>query len=171
MSLSDIPLLTTARLRLRAPAMADFPAYAAFMASPRSAGLGGPLETKGAWAYFTHDTALWHLSGHGALMMDLRGTGELAGSISVNSGPMFDEVELGWMVYDGHTQQGLATEAATAVRDWVFGTLGLPTLVSYVGQTNTASRRVAEKLGAVIDPHAKSPGPQTLVYRHARAAR
>ena len=166
MTCAAIPVLETKRLRLRAPVMADFPAYAAFLATPSSKGVGGPLDTKGAWAYFTHDMALWALVGHGALMMERRDTGALAGSISVNAGPMFDETELGWMVYDGHTNQGLGTEAATAMRDWVFTTRALPTLVSYVGIDNAPSRRVAEKLGAVIDTGAKSPGPETLVYRH-----
>ncbi len=161
-----IPTLTTARLTLRAPCMADFPAYAAFLASPRSKGVGGPLDTKGAWAYFTHDIALWSLVGHGGLMMDLRDTGATTGTVGISAGPLFEETELGWFVYDGHTGQGYATEAGAALRDWAFETLHLPTLVSYVGASNAPSRRVAEKLGAVIDPRAKSPDPETLVYRH-----
>ena len=73
------------------------------------------------------------------------------------------------MVYDGHTGQGLATEAAMAVRDWALGARGLPTLVSYVGTANAPSRRVAEKLGAVIDLAVRPQGPETLTYRHRRA--
>lgn len=161
-----IPTLQTDRLILRAPVIADFPAYAEFLTTPRSQGVGGPLDTKAAWGYFTHDTALWHLVGHGALMMQRRDTGVLAGSISVNGGPLFDEVELGWMVYDNHTGQGLATEAAAVVRDWALGVRGLPTLVSYVGVANAASRRVAEKLGAAIDLAVRPQGPETLTYRH-----
>jgi len=166
-----IPTLTTERLILRAPMLADFAAYAAFLASPRSKGLDGPLDTRVAWSYFTHDTALWHLVGHGAFMLVRRDTGEVAGSIGVNAGPIFDEVELGWMVYDGHTGEGYATEAAAAVRDWALGTRGLATLVSYVGVDNAPSRRVAEKLGAVIDVVVRQQGPQTLTYRHKAGAR
>ena len=164
-----IPTLHTERMILRAPQIGDFPAYAEFLTSPRAKGVGGPLDTKAAWAYFTHDAALWHLVGHGALMMQRRDTGALAGSISVNAGPLFDEVELGWMVYDGHTGQGLATEAATVVRDWALGARCLPTLVSYVGVANLASRRVAEKLGAAIDLSVPPQGPETLTYRHRSA--
>ena len=159
-----IPTLTTARLTLRALQMTDFPAYAAFLASPSSKGVGGPLDTKGAWNYFAHDAALWHLAGHGALMIEWGGA--VVGSISVNAGPLFDEVELGWMVYDGHTGQGLATEAATVVRNWAMGARGLATLVSYVGVDNAPSRRVAEKLGAAIDRAVRPQGPETLTYRH-----
>ena len=39
-----IPTLETDRLILRAPKAEDFEAYAAFCASPRSAGVGGPYN-------------------------------------------------------------------------------------------------------------------------------
>ena len=57
------------------------------------------------------------------------------------------EREIGYRlvrVYWGH---GYATEAATAVRDYGFGTLRLPRLISMVDPQNVASIRVAEKLG------------------------
>ena len=74
-----IPILTTARLRLRAPVMGDFDAYAGMMASERARYMNGPLDTAGAWGYFTSDVALWHLYGHGGLMIDLIETGETVG--------------------------------------------------------------------------------------------
>ena len=162
------PVLHTARLRLRPPVMEDFPTYAAFLAGGRSGGVGGPLDTRGAWAYFTADVALWTLQGLGALMIEK--DGGIIGSISLNAGPLFPETEMGWMVYDGHEGQGYAPEAAAVVRDWALGPRGLATLVSYVGRDNAPSRRVAEKLGAVLDDGAVSMGPETLVYRHRRPA-
>lgn len=163
-NLDGFTVLETARLRLRAPVMDDFEAYAAFLAGPRSAGVDGPLDTKGAWAYFASDVALWTLSGVGGFMMQRKEGGAVIGLIAVNIGPLFAEPELGWMVYDGHEGQGFATEAARAVRDWALVQPVITSLVSYVGRDNTASRRLAERLGAVIDPNAASP--ETLVYRH-----
>ena len=55
--------------------------------------------------------------------------------------------ELGYDFRSDHWDLGLATEAATAVRDHAFGALGLPRLVSLIRQGNDASRRVAEKVG------------------------
>jgi RimJ/RimL family protein N-acetyltransferase len=55
--------------------------------------------------------------------------------------------ELGYDFRSDYWGRGLATEAATAVRDYAFGTLGLPHLVSLIRQGNDASRRVAEKVG------------------------
>jgi len=166
-----IPTLATARLTLRATVMDDFPAYARLMASPRAAGMGGPFDTRAAWGMFCHGVALWQFVGHGALMIDLGATGESVGLVEINHGPLFPEKELGWQLYEGHEGYGYATEAAGALRDWAFGTLALPTLVSYIGPGNARSIAVAERLGAVLDPAAAQQDPGDLVYRHVAGAR
>ncbi|MGE0116752.1 MAG: GNAT family N-acetyltransferase [Dongiaceae bacterium] len=163
---SRIPRLTTERLTLRAPVIDDFAAYARLMASPRSVGMGGPFDTRVAWGLFCHDVALWHLFGHGALMIDLTLTGECVGQVGINHGPLFPEKELGWQVYEGYEGNGYATEAARALRDWAFGALGLRTLVSYIDPGNSRSAAVAERLGAVLDQTAPRQDPEDLVYRH-----
>lgn len=56
-------------------------------------------------------------------------------------------IELGYDFRNDHWNQGFATEAAKAVRDYAFDTLPLPRLISLVRQGNTTSRRVAEKIG------------------------
>lgn len=156
----------TGRLVLRAPAAEDFPAYARLLASPRARGMGGPYGLRAAWGMFCHDAACWALFGHGALMIDLRATGECIGQVGINHGPLFPEKELGWLVYDGHEGRGYATEAAAALRDWAARTLGLDRLVSYIDPDNTRSIAVAERLGAVIDPGAAKMDAGDLVYRH-----
>ncbi|MCR6672125.1 GNAT family N-acetyltransferase [Devosia ginsengisoli] len=161
-----IPTLTTPRLTLRPSAYADFPAYAALMASPRSIHMGGPFDTFAAWGLFCHDVALWHLFGHGALMIDLTETGQCVGQVGINHGPLFPEKELGWLLYDGHEGQGYAIEAAQALRDWAFASGGLTTLVSYCDAGNVRSIAVAERLGAVRDPAAPKQDPEDVVFRH-----
>ncbi len=166
------PTLHTARLTLRPLTMADYPAYAAFMASPRSIHMGGPYDRSRTWGVFCHDAGQWALFGFGGLMIDVAATGHTVGSVSVNHGPLFPETELGWFLYDGHEGHGYATEAAEALRDWAFATRDLPTLVSYIDPPNHASARVAERLGARLDPEApRQPGDEAdLVYRHPRGA-
>jgi hypothetical protein len=116
-----IPSLTTERLVLRAPVANDFPAYAQLLASPRAEGMGGPYSRRAAWGMFCHEVAGWALFGHGALMIDLRATGDCVGQVGISHGPLYPEKELGWHVYDGHEGQGYATEAAVALRDWPLG--------------------------------------------------
>jgi len=57
------------------------------------------------------------------------------------------EVEIGYRLRKSHWGQGLATEAAIAVRDYFFTTLKLPRLVAMIDPRNTASINVATKLG------------------------
>ncbi len=161
-----IPTLVTNRLNLRPPRLDDFSAYRDFMASPRSTGVAGPHDLAAAWAMFCQDRALWSFFGHGALMIDLAESGECIGQVGINHGPLYPEKELGWLLYDGHEGRGYAAEAATALRDWAFDTLKLPTLVSYVGAGNRQSAAVAERIGGVLDPVAPRPLPSDLVYRH-----
>ena len=163
---AEIVTLRTERLILRAPTAADFDAYFAFMASPRSPGVGGPHGLQAAWGFFCHDVAQWRLFGHGGLMIDLADTGECVGQVGINDGPLFPEKELGWLLYDGHEGRGYASEAAIALRAWAFATLRLPTLVSYVYAGNTRSMAVAERIGARLDPDAPRDDPAALVYRH-----
>ncbi len=163
---SDIPTISTARLTLRAQVAADFPAYLAFLASPRSAGMGGPFDVRAAWGMFCHDLACWRLFGHGALMIELTASKQCIGQVGINHGPLFPEKELGWLLYDGHEGHGYATEAAFALRDWAFATLKLPTLVSYMAPDNAMSAAVAKRLGGVLDPSAPREDPDDLVYRY-----
>lgn len=163
-----IPTLHTARLTLRPMVEADFAAYRALMTSPRSVYMGGPYDDRGAWGAFCHDIACWTLFGHGGLMIDLDATGECVGQVGINGGPMFPEKELGWLVYEGFEGRGYVTEAAAALRDWAFGSLGVESLVSYVDPANARSRAVAERLGAVPDDKAPRQDPEDIVYRHYR---
>ncbi len=55
--------------------------------------------------------------------------------------------ELGYDFRSDAWNQGYATEAASAVRDYAFGVLRLPQLISLIRIGNLASRRVAEKVG------------------------
>ncbi len=57
------------------------------------------------------------------------------------------EVEIAYLIARSHWGLGLATEAARAIRDHGFATLGLDRLVSIIHRDNLASRRVAEKTG------------------------
>jgi len=55
--------------------------------------------------------------------------------------------ELGYDFRSDYWNQGFATEAASAVRDYAFDVLELPQLISLIRVKNTASQRVSEKIG------------------------
>ena len=57
------------------------------------------------------------------------------------------EVEIGYRLAQSTWGQGYATEAAKAVRDDAFTTLGIKRLIALIDPSNVASIRVAEKIG------------------------
>jgi len=58
-----------------------------------------------------------------------------------------DEVELVYVIVPAFWRRGYATEAAAAIRDYAFQTLGVLRLVCLIDPANTASERVALKTG------------------------
>ncbi|MEM7169774.1 MAG: GNAT family N-acetyltransferase [Pseudomonadota bacterium] len=130
--------------------------------------MGGPFSTEEAWGLFCHDVAQWTLMEHGALTIEERSSGSCPGQVGINDGPRFPEHELGWQLYPKAEGQGFAYEAALALRAWAFKTRGLKTLASYIDSENSRSRRLAERLGAVLDLTATPQEPGDLVFRHPK---
>lgn len=150
-ALANIPVLETERLVLRAPEAGDLDAVAAFYASPRSAFAGGPLDPAHAWRQLAIEIGHWPMRGYGRWTVVRRDTGAAAGLVGIIHPPAWPEPELGWDLFDGHEGQGLASEAARAVRDHCYRTLGWTTLISLIAPDNTRSAALARRLGARID--------------------
>lgn len=77
--------------------------------------------------------------------------------------------ELGYDFRSDYWRQGYATEAAMAVRDYAFGALHLPRLISLIRIGNVASQRVAEKIGMEHLSEFTRYGYQYWKYGMARA--
>ncbi|MGL4238747.1 GNAT family N-acetyltransferase [Tabrizicola sp.] len=159
-----VPVLHTPRLTLRAPRLADFPAYAAIACTDRGIHIGGPFTEEEAWADFCCMTANWLLRGHGNWAVETH-AGDLVGFVLIGFEPGDQEPELGWFLTEGAEGHGYATEAATTARDHAFLALGLARFVSYIDPANPASARVAERLGAVVE--GQLDGSDVWVHRPA----
>ena len=61
------------------------------------------------------------------------------------------EVEIGYRLTRSVWGKGYATEAALAVREYAFASLGLKRLIAMIDPSNGASIRVAEKLGMHLE--------------------
>jgi len=99
-------------------------------------------------------------------MLEERESGLCLGQVGINSGPLFPEDEIGWLVFPEAEGRGFASEAASALLDWARRVKRFKTLVSYVDPKNERSCRLAERLGATLDEQAARPDPADLVYRH-----
>lgn len=160
------PRIETEHLVLRSMSMDDWPDYVIMLSSSRAKHMGGPFDTADAWSLFCRDIAQWSLFGLGSLMIDEKSTGLCVGQVGINSGPLFPEYELGWMLYEAVEGKGIAYEAAMTTRDWAFNVRGLETLVSYISPANELSIKLAQRLGAVLDHGALRPDSDDLVFRH-----
>ena len=73
------------------------------------------------------------------------------------------DVEVAFTIAQVHWGQGLATEAALAIRDHAFHTLGLTRLICLIEHGNVASQRVAEKIGMAFEKEGRDEiGPFQL---------
>jgi ribosomal-protein-alanine N-acetyltransferase len=106
-------------------------------------------------------------SGTGLLAMILKDSGTLVGDCGlvwqeVDADP---ELEIGYHVLRACWNRGLATEAAQAVRDYAFASLGVDHVISLIRPENLPSRRVAEKNGLTLDRVVFWRGYDHCVYR------
>ncbi|TRW97566.1 GNAT family N-acetyltransferase [Paracoccus sp. M683] len=166
----DIPVLTTERLILREPRQADFPAHAEFAASDRAKFVGGSPDRFEAWRGFTSGIGHWILKGFGFWTVEDRATGAPAGRVGLLDHEGWPEIELGWHIYAGFEGKSYAYEAAMAARDHAYRVMGLPPMISHIDPDNARSRRLAERMGAVIERESVLLGQPVLIYRHPAGA-
>ncbi len=164
-------MIDTDRLTLRKPEARDLPAFAAFWTSARTQFMGGPWSADEVVAEWPELTRQWQAHGFSMFVITRKGDDTpigLAGAFFPEGHP---EPELGWNLWDAsHEGKGLASEAATAARDWFFANTAHASMVSYINPDNTRSHRLAEGLGAGLDMGAPCPYPPPVrIYRHHSA--
>jgi RimJ/RimL family protein N-acetyltransferase len=72
------------------------------------------------------------------------------------------EIELVYVIARDRWGLGYATEAAAALRDHAFDALGLTRLIGLIEPGNTASARVAAKLGMSLERETIRPGGRVM---------
>ena len=168
--LINTPVIETERLILRAPAIADWPAWRTFVGSDRARYIGGPLDEAKAWRSFGHVVGMWVLRGYGSFVFTTRTSDAPLGMTGPWHPADWPERELGWTLWAPEAEgRGYAREAAEAARDHAFRDLGWDTAVSYIDPDNARSIALAERLGARRDMKAAYPGDKPCyVYRHPK---
>ena len=108
--------------------------------------------------------------GFGLFLAELREGTAFAGTIGPTVQTVEGErrVEIGWHIRPWLKGRGLAVEGADAARSWAFETLGVDHVISLIRPENTASRRVAEKLGMSIERETIHADLRHYVYRGER---
>lgn len=157
------PALKTARLILRPVTREDAPAIQRHFAhwdiiKNLSCRVPWPYPEDGAISFITHtllpgmengDTFAWAITLKG-------GDGAAIGLIEFNR-EAGEAGNRGFWIAREYQGQGLMTEALHPVHDFIFNTLGMESFIVCNAATNSASRRVKEKTGAVFLGPAEIP--------------
>ena len=157
--------LRTERLVLRPFTEDDVEPFAAINADPdvmRYIGDGSPRTLEQTREGVARMTRHWAEYGWGTFAVRLADTGEFIGFTALAVPEFLPEilpaVELGWRIGRTHWGRGHAPEAAREAIRFAFDERGMDRLVSCVHLDNTASARVAEKLGMTADRETVVPG-------------
>ena len=150
-----VPILETARLRLRGFRESDLEAQAAVMADPdvtRHLG-GSTFSREETWRRILCAPGLWTMLGFGYWAVE-DGEGRVIGFGGLmrlrRSGGGGEEVlNLYYRFEPDAWGHGYATEAVHALLKWAFDTLDLNRVQAETDTRNAASARVLEKLGFV----------------------
>lgn len=143
------PTLTTARLTIRPLRAEDGGAVFRQVNDYSVAGnlarvpFPYPESLAATWIASTHEQAA-RGDGHHCAITDAAGA--LVGCVGLTMMPG-NQAELGYWIGRAHWRQGIATEAARAMVEWGFVSLGLSRIIASALTENTASQAVLRHLG------------------------
>ncbi len=163
------PTLTTDRLTLRGWREDDLAPYAAITADPEVMRfLGGTLDVADAWRQIAMFVGHWELRGYGLWVVER--AGELIGRIGLLRPEGWPGLEVGWLLGRSAWGQGYATEAARAAVEYAWRELDAQELISLIAPDNTASQRVAARLGMRPGEDYDLRGTPVVIHHLARPA-
>jgi RimJ/RimL family protein N-acetyltransferase len=163
----DIPILETARLRLRSFRKSDIDDYAVLNADPEVARylVGGlPWDRDRTWRHLAFLLGHWQLRGSGMWAVEQRETGTFVGMVGFADPDGWAGFELAWKLVRRWWGNGYATEGAGAALAYAFTALNKDRVISLIHPENLASIRVAERLGESLQGRTEMMGQERLVY-------
>lgn len=145
--------LETPRLLLREMTASDLPALRSILQDDRTmAAYEGAFDEAMTQEWLQRMLARYREDGFGLWAVESRATGEMIGQCGLTMQHILgaDVVEVGYLFNSAHWGRGLATEAASASRDYAFEQLGSERVWAQVRDTNIASMNVAIRLGMTV---------------------
>ena len=163
--------IETERLLLRQFSEHDLDDYARITGDPevmRYVG-GTPLSREDAWRSLSYLLGHWKIRGFGLWAAEEKKTGELVGRIGLYQPEGWPGLEIGWLVDRQRWGEGFATEGGAAAMRHALTRLSPKRLISVIEPPNTASIRVAEKLGERFLRNEPLGGKEVCIYGIDRA--
>jgi RimJ/RimL family protein N-acetyltransferase len=155
------PTLETERLILRHVRPSDIEYFADVHGDEEvSRHVGGPKGREDAWRRALTGAGFWGVLGIGLWAVERRSDRETIGHVGFfdfqrDMEPSISgEPEMGWIFRRGGQGQGFASEACGAALHWFDGSFPRTSVPAIIGLENSASMRLAERLGFMRQPDA-----------------
>ena len=166
-------MLETVRLKLREMTIDDIDPFLTIFSDPKV------MKSFGGIIFNRRQMKQWVLRnlghqeqyGYGLFSVILKANDLLVGDCGLEHMEVCGrpEVEIGYDFRSDYWGQGLATEAAAAVRDFALDELGLPRVISLIRPENIASVRVSEKIGMAKEREIQRGGATYWVFSLSRS--
>jgi len=90
-----------------------------------------------------------------SLVIELKAEGRVIGNVGFNARRIGEKLQgqIGWILGEAHEGNGYATEAATALLDYLFRTVGFHRVCSMTSPDNQRSWQLMERLGMRREAH------------------
>jgi RimJ/RimL family protein N-acetyltransferase len=173
-----VPILETARLRLRLFREDDLDRWSAVMADPSTMRFLGtdPLGREDSWRRMLMAAGVWAMFGFGYWAVERKEDGLLVAQVGFADfkramSPSIEGLpEAGWILAPDAYGQGFASEAVAAALTWADEALQAPEVVAIIDPANAASIRVAERTGFTAREAAVYREEPILLMRRRRLA-
>ena len=172
-----VPVIETARLRLRALSESDLDSHAAILGDPAVVRyLGGHTHSREeSWRRMLAASACWAMLGYGYWAVEPKEGGRYLGLLGFadfkrDMTPSIEGLpEMGWILGPHAQGRGFASEAAAAALAWCDENLKAREVVAIIDHANAGSIRVAEKAGFAHREEAMYNGQPILLFRRRKA--
>ena len=171
------PVLVTDRLILRAHTATDLADCLALWTDPgvlRFIG-GRPSSEYEVWQRLLRYAGMWSMLGFGYWAITDRADGAFLGEAGLADfkreiePPLGGVPESGWSLCSAAQGRGLASEAMRAVLEWADSELGQPETCCIIDPANTASTRLAGKMGYQARRSCDFAGTEVSVFYRPRS--
>ncbi|MGB8316001.1 MAG: GNAT family N-acetyltransferase [Aestuariivirga sp.] len=173
--MSSTPRIETKRLILRGHAIQDFDALHAMWTEPAVYRhiIGRPPTHEESWNRLLRYAGHWALLGYGYWAVEELATGKYMGEIGFSDyhrdidPPLDGRREMGWALKTEVHGKGYATEALVAITAWGDAHFAGKETSAMIAPENTASIRLAEKIGFAKKLETTYKDEPTLVFYRA----